>query len=368
MSLGKGLESLIPPKRTGVFPPVDDGVSRTPSEGSAPQNASLLSDESPVTEDEESFISTPEPELPPFIEDKPAVSPPPMAVEPQVKQARFLEESPRQIDSVFHIEVDKIFPNPFQPRREFDDTAIQELAASIREFGILQPLVVTKVVKEVPTGTTVEYQLIAGERRLMAAKKLGLERVPAIIKVVDLEKEKLELAIIENLQRENLNPIEMGRAYARLQDDFHLTQREIATRLGKSREVVANTLRLLDLPLDIQDAVARGDISESHGRLLLSVADPAARERLFKDLLGRRVSTRELRERVDRVKPQARQTSLEVPPEIKHYEDRLASELGTPVRIQPTGDGGKITISFFSREELQELLRKMGKREGGREL
>jgi ParB/RepB/Spo0J family partition protein len=158
------------------------------------------------------------------------------------------DHSEKPYEAVFHIEVEKIKPNPQQPRRDFNQDAIKELAASIREFGILQPLVVTKVVKEVPTGTDVEYYLIAGERRLRAAKYLGLERVPAVIKNVDLEKERLELAIIENLQRENLNPVEMGRAFARLQDEFRLTQREIAARLGKSREAVANTMRLLDLP------------------------------------------------------------------------------------------------------------------------
>ncbi len=146
---------------------------------------------------------------------------------------------------------------------------LHELASSIREFGFLQPLVVSKVEKETPTGIAVEYQIIAGERRFMAAKLLGLPRVPAIIRNINLEREKLELGVIENIQRENLNPIEMARAFQRLQEEFRMTQREIAAKLGKSREVVANSVRLLDLPEYIQRAVEEGSVSESNARILI---------------------------------------------------------------------------------------------------
>lgn len=269
--------------------------------------------------------------------------------------------TPDEIGAVFHIEVDQIVPNPQQPRRNFDETGLRELANSIREFGILQPLVVSKVVREVPTGTEVEYQLIAGERRWLAAKILGLERVPAIIRNVELDREKLELAVIENLQREDLNPIEMARAFARLQDEFRLTQREIATRLGKSREVVANTLRLLDLPSNVQNAIERGEITESHGRLLLTVDDPAIRERLFQDLIANKLSTRELRVRaeVSQKASAAERVPADPPPEIRQAEEKLALELGTPVKIYAAGGGGKITISFYSQEELESLLRRI---------
>lgn len=269
-------------------------------------------------------------------------------------------------EAVFHIETDKIKPNPQQPRRNFDENAIKELAASIREFGILQPLVVTKHEYETEHGTGVEYYLIAGERRLLASKYLGLERVPAVIRQVDLPQERLELAIIENLQRENLNPVEMARAFARLQDEFRLTQREIAVRLGKSREVVANTMRLLDLPPYIMEAVETGRITESHGRLLLAVTDPRAQEKLFYDLTARNMSVRELKNRVDEFKQTSRATPAEeISPEMAALQARLSQELGTPVKIQKGKEGGKITISFYSEEELQGLLAKLDKGRDG---
>ena len=186
------------------------------------------------------------------------------------------------------------------PGRGFNDDAIREMANSIREFGILQPITVSKVEKETPTGIDVEYQLIAGERRLRAAKLLGLRVIPAIIRNVDLEREKLELAVIENLQRENLNAVEMARAFQRLQEEFRMTQREIAAKLGKSRETVANTVRLLDLPEYIQDALQKGNISESHARLFLAVENPAAQRQLFDDIAEHGLTTRDVQERVKR--------------------------------------------------------------------
>lgn len=273
------------------------------------------------------------------------------------------ETQPPKLDAIFHIEVEKIFPNPQQPRRDFDEDGIRDLASSIREFGLLQPVVVTKVVKEVPGGTDVQYVLISGERRLRAAKYLGLERIPAIIRNVDLERERLELAIIENIQRENLNPIESARAMARLQDEFRLTQREIAVRLGKSREAIANTMRLLDLPMAIQEAIEQGKISESHGRVLLAVEEPSLQERLFRDLVDNNLTTRDLRLKVEAAKP--KQKSLyekkDLPPELKMAEERISSHLGAPVVIDQKGNSGKITISFYSEEELRSILDRLAK-------
>jgi ParB family chromosome partitioning protein len=272
------------------------------------------------------------------------------------------DEAKKPYEAVFQLDIDRIRPNPHQPRRVFDDDALRDLAASIREFGILQPLVVAKVERETPNGTEVNYELIAGERRWRASKLVGLPRVPAIIRQISVDRERLELAIIENLQREQLNAVEMARAYARLQDEFNMTQREVASRLGKSREVVANTLRLLDLPSDVQTAIEDGRISESHGRLLLGVTDPALQQSLFKDLLERQLTTRELRDRVSgssqRGRKPARQAREAQPlsPELQMLQERLSSDLGAPVRIQATGEVGKITISFYSREELSAIL------------
>lgn len=290
------------------------------------------------------------------------VSERPVAFEPQTVSDA---EGRRAHEAVFQIDIDRIYPNPHQPRRTFDDDALSELAASIREFGILQPLVVRKMERETTNGTEVRYELIAGERRLRASKLVGLPRVPAIIRYVEANKESLELAIIENLQREQLNAVEMARAYARLQDEFNMTQREVATRLGKSREVVANTLRLLDLPGDVQAAIEDGRISESHGRLLLGVTDPALQQSLFRDLLERQLTTRELRERVTNTKAR-KPGSTRLPrdpeplsPELQMLQERLASDLGAPVKIQAHGEVGKITISFYSREELSAILERL---------
>ncbi|MFQ5676998.1 MAG: ParB/RepB/Spo0J family partition protein, partial [bacterium] len=266
----------------------------------------------------------------------------------------------RYSDAIFHIEVSKISPNPNQPRRNFDDNALWELAKSIREFGFLQPLVVTRREKETEGGVDVVYELISGERRLLAAKKLGLEYVPAIVRSVDLEREKLELSIIENVQREDLSPIERARAFQRLQEEFRMTQREIASKLGKSRETVANTVRLLDLPLYIQEALEKGQITESHGRFLLQIGDPAAQKKLFDDILAQKLTTRDVKTRVQSTKPKKEKRSAELPPELKMLEERLTTELGAPVKIEKRADTGRITITFYSDEELQNIVARFG--------
>jgi ParB family chromosome partitioning protein len=270
---------------------------------------------------------------------------------------------------VFLIETDKIKPNPYQPRRIFDEEELKELANSIREFGILQPLVVTKIEQETETGTAVEYQLIAGERRLLAAKLLGLERVPAIVKSINLERERLEMAIIENIQRADLNPIETARAYAKLQDQFGLTQREVSTRVGKSREVVANTLRLLNLPSNIQDAISKKIISESQGRLLLTISDLIHQQTLFEDILKNNLTVRQIKEKVQKIKDITKEPeaipldSIAIDPETQILEKELEEFFGTKVRLEKSGDpptgGGKITIAFYSPEELQGIVAKL---------
>jgi len=335
--LGKGLESLIP-------------QNSKPSEGSPPIPTPGVG-ESPITSTD--GLHTPEPTEPAFSR-----------AFQDAGQKEKMYQKPGGQESIFHIEVENIRPNPFQPRRDFSEDSLRELANSIREFGILQPLLVRKIEKEIPSGTAVEYELIAGERRLLASKLLGLERVPVIVKRVDIEKDRLEMAIIENLQRENLNPMETARAFSRLQDEFRLTQREIASRLGKSREVVANAMRLLDLPTYIQDAIAKGEISESHGRLLLAITDKSAQEKIFRDLKDNSLTTRELKQKVEFVKsgnslaPNA--LKPELPPELKMFQERLSSHLGAPVEIKPSGNAalgsGRITITFYSDEELKNIL------------
>lgn len=281
-----------------------------------------------------------------------------------------MEDLPIQ-GPVFLIEADKISPNPQQPRRDFNEEELKELAASIREFGILQPIIVTKVEKESELGTDVSYELIAGERRWRASKMAGLERIPAIIKNVHLDRDRLELAIIENVQRSDLNPIESARAYAKLQDEFKLTQREIAARLGKSRESIANTMRLLSLPTHVQEALASGRMSESQGRLLLTVEDIAQQQILFDDLLRSNISVRELKTRIEKHKQQKKlagqiaetpapeMTLAAANPEFEQLKNELETALGAKVKLEQDGQTGKLTITFYSPEELRGIVQKL---------
>ncbi|MDO8585318.1 MAG: ParB/RepB/Spo0J family partition protein [bacterium] len=270
--------------------------------------------------------------------------------------------SEKIIGPVFHIEVEKIKPNPYQPRKVFDEVQLRELASSIAEFGILQPLVVSKVERVTEQGTEVEYQLIAGERRLLASKMVGLPRVPVVVRRVPEEREKLELAIVENLQRANLNAIETARAYAKLQDQFGLTQREVATRLGKSREVVANTVRLLGLPSNIQEAISQGVLSESQGRLLLAIAEPMQQQTLFEDIIRNNLSVRELKNRIGRMNGASRGAERQVvgmDPETQAYQQQLELFFGTKVRLERKGASGKIEIEFYSPDDLRGILEKL---------
>jgi len=347
--LGKGLESLIPQKGNGQ-PPAEPAM--------LPGHASNQPANQPTLGPIESVAESPRPVEKPVA---PTVFNRPKS-EPKEKEEQISE-------SVFHIEVDKIVPNPDQPRRHFDEAALQDLAHSIQEFGFLQPLVVSKSRKETPTGLDVEYELIAGERRLMAAKLLGLRVVPAIVRNVGLEREKLELAVIENIQREQLNPIETARAFQRLQEEFRMTQREIAAKLGKSREVVANAMRLLDLPEYIRVAVEKGELSESNARFLIAIDDPGAQKTLFDDILLHKLTTRDVRERVERMGGHAGagrrgrppKSALHLAPELRAMQETLSSEIGAPVEISKGAAKGAITITFYSEEELENILRRLQK-------
>ncbi|MEK7566442.1 MAG: ParB/RepB/Spo0J family partition protein [Patescibacteria group bacterium] len=282
-------------------------------------------------------------------------------------QEQIVKPGKHHQEAIFHIETEKIKSNPHQPRKHFDEESLKELADSIREFGIIQPLIVSKIEKETDFGTEVEYQLIAGERRLMAAKLVGLERVPVVIRRFSQKAEGLEVAIVENLQRADLNSIEVARAYAKLQDEFGLTQREVAARMGKSRETIANTLRLLNLPSEIQDALADNKINESQARMLLVVDDHIAQKKLFEELLNKGLTVRELRSRIRRAKPNSESQKEEAggfqDEETHQLEEKLEQTLGTRVKIDKkntsAGGGGKIVISFYSPEELYGIVKKL---------
>ncbi|MCH7883136.1 ParB/RepB/Spo0J family partition protein [Patescibacteria group bacterium] len=268
-----------------------------------------------------------------------------------------VKEEERQ-SSIFWVEVTKIQPNPFQPRREFDETKLKELAESIKQYGILQPLIVVRLEREVSTGTIVDYELIAGERRLRAAKIASLLHVPVIIRTESADKVKLEIALIENVQREDLNPMERARAFKQLVDEFSMRQRDVGIRVGKSREFVSNTLRLLTLPEYIQKAVVDGRISEGHARSLLMLSEhQEEQEALFNDIYFKRLSVRDSERASRRIAVERVRKRDDIPDaETRSLEERLREALGTRVYIERKGLGGKISIEFFSEEELQNLI------------
>lgn len=306
--LGRGLASLIPPKKT--------------NDPKAGGNTSPFV----ITPTSQAFPAAPAGTTTPSV----AVSPVPSA----------LQEIP----------IGSIVPNPHQPRLHFDETKLQELADSIKEHGILQPLVVSR------DGD--QYEIIAGERRFQAAKRVGLATVPVVIRDVT-EQEKLELAIIENIQRHNLNPIEEAKAYLRLIDEFSLPQETVAEKMGKSRSTVANTLRLLHLPIEIQRAVIEGKISEGHAKALLAIENPEKQRAVFDLIIKEELTVREteLKARSIAVKPHVRSTAV-LNPEILERTEHLTQILGTKVRIAPSGKGGKVLIEYYSPEDLDGLLKR----------
>lgn len=263
-------------------------------------------------------------------------------------------------DSVFWIDVDKIASNPFQPRKEFSVAQMQSLADSIRQYGVLQALVVTRQEFEKPDGGIgVKYELIAGERRLRASKMAGLTQVPCLIKTGDdTDLMKLELSIIENLQREDLNPIDRARAFERLSSEFGFTHQLIAQKIGKSREYVSNSLRLLMLPSEMQDALSIGKISEGHARPLMMLNDRSDEQGvLFKEIIIKRLTVREAEGIARRIAyDKVRKKERAFDPELVDLEEKLREALGTRVQIERREIGGKILIDFFSNEDLKSLI------------
>jgi len=248
-------------------------------------------------------------------------------------------EGSADTNSVF---ISLIRPNPFQPRELFAEEAIGELTESIRQKGVLQPLVVRKV--------TGGYELIAGERRFRAAQRAGLKEVPVVVREAE-DDELLEIALIENIQRENLNPLEEARAYRRLVDEFGLTQEQVAEKVAKDRSTVANTLRLLQLPDEVKEQIARGALSAGHARTLVNVGSAAEQVAIARDVVGRRLSVRDTEHLVRSHRRRA------VDPDHRALEDRLTRSLGTKVKLHlRRGGRGKIEVQFYSLDELNGLV------------
>jgi ParB family chromosome partitioning protein len=254
------------------------------------------------------------------------------------------------------VPIDDIVPNPMQPRQGLDREALEELAASIREHGLIQPLIVSQV----PDTEPQRYQLIAGERRLEAAKLADLTKVPVIVREASPQ-EMLELALVENIQRADLNPLEQATAYRHLIDDFGLTQDQVAERVGKSRVAVANSVRLLRLPDEIKGSLAQGQITEGHARAMLALDGPDGQRNVWKAVLGRGLNVRQTEEMVRRLTAGPRPKRLEQPPspETKALEDRFREALGTKVQLLRSRHGGRLVIHFYSEEDLQALYELM---------
>lgn len=259
------------------------------------------------------------------------------------------EEAIRGDNFVIEVDVNQIVANPQQPRLQFDDEKLESLAQSIKMHGIIQPLIVSR------KGS--QYELVAGERRFQAAQKVGLKKVPVIVRDAS-ELEKLELAIVENVQRHDLNPIEEGKAYQKLIDDFEMNQEEVALKMGKSRSLVANKVRLLSLPVEIQKGLIDGKITEGHAKAILSVPNPEKQRALYEMILKSNLTVRQLEDKTREVSVRSHERHVTVDPQMKALENALVEILGTKVKISKAGDGGKIVIEYYSKEDLESLLEK----------
>lgn len=264
---------------------------------------------------------------------------------------------PTKYDSVFWVEVDRIDPNPYQPRIDFDEERLKSLAESIRQYGVLQPLVVTRSERQkADGGLQSAYELIAGERRLRAAKLIGLREVPVVIRQGEQsDKMKLELAIIENLQREDLNAIDRAKALAQLAEQFGISHAEIGAKIGRSREYVSNSIRLLALPDPIQQAVVGKEITEGHARALLMLTDrPEERDTLFREIVLKKTSVRMVEQMARRIATE-KIRKHDKSPEMMELEKSLTETLGTRVLIESRPNGGRVLIEFFSPEDLSHI-------------
>lgn len=262
-------------------------------------------------------------------------------------------ESPEEKgESIHYIPIDQISPNPFQPRNRFDEEKIQELAQSIEESGVLQPLLVRR------KGEV--YELVAGERRLRAGKEAGLEEIPVIIKDFS-DEESLEIALIENIQRENLNPIEEAEAYKLLQEKFSLTQEQLAKKVGKSRPAISNTMRLLKLPNSVRLKLTNDLISMGHARALLAIRDPKTQEKLAEKIILDELTVRDIEKEVQNIlcppAPKGKKPPRKKRPEVMILEEELRSTFGTKVSIKLNKKGkGNIQIQFYSMDDFDRIL------------
>ncbi len=319
--LGRGLASLIPQKKKALEP------------GSSPRA---------VAPPMRQVIPPVPPPVPPVVSSTPVPN-------PVVQVASSLHPTLGSSQRVYDIPIGMIDPNPHQPRHRIQAESISDLTDSIRQHGILQPLIVTKIGER--------YQLIAGERRFRSAEQLGLATVPALIRETR-ELEQLELAIVENVQRQDLNPVEEALAYQQLAEEFGLTQEEIAKKVGKSRATIANALRILSLPPEIQAALRDGRLSSSHAKILLTAVTPEERSRLFDQIINQKLPVRAAAS-LGQQTTVRRHTRRKVDPLLQAAEDDLRTKFATKVTITKREHRGTIGIEFYSDEEFTQLLNQL---------
>lgn len=261
------------------------------------------------------------------------------------------EKIGKKIQEVLEIPVEKILRNPYQPRRDFSQKNLEELVESIKTHGIIQPLIATQV----PQG----YELVAGERRLRAAKILGLKTVPVILRQAE-NKEKIAIALIENIQRQDLNPIEKGQAYKRLIEEFGFTQEEVAKKVGKPYSVISNTLRYLDLPLEIKEALTNGLFDEGQAKVIVGLETPEKQKQLFQKVMIDKLTVRQTEKEFRRLSNK-KYAKVESKRELvlEERKELLEKFLGTKVNIEKRRQGGRIIINYYSEEELDALINKI---------
>lgn len=264
---------------------------------------------------------------------------------------------PEYLSEIFkEVDISQIRFNPYQPRKEFEEKNIEELAESIKINGVIQPITLRKI----DNG----YQLISGERRIRAAIKAGLTKIPAFIIKVDEDYKMLEIALIENIQREDLNPIDLANGLKKLSEEFNLTQEEIAKRVGKDRSTITNLIRLLKLPIPVQDSLRKGEISIGHAKVLLSLANDEAIKLMWKKIIKENLSVRETEKIISQLLQKSKTIDRETKIQrqdthIVYLEKEISKVLGTKVKIQRRNDRGKIIIDYYSIEELDRIIEQL---------
>lgn len=282
--------------------------------------------------------------------------------EPEVKTTMPAEtESPKESDSALFVQIKKIKTNPFQPREDFEETSLQELADSIKQKGVIQAITVRK------TGSD-SFELLTGERRLRAAKIAGLDKIPAFVLDVNSKEDLLEISLIENIQRKDLNPLEVAKGYQRLITECKLKQEQVAEKVGKSRTAVTNFLRLLKLPEEIKQSISKGEISEGHARAILAVNDEAGQINLWKRIIGENLTVRRAEEITKRIKSKPKEKKIytitnQDKAEIDFLEEKFREHFGTKVKIKPkTSTTGEIVIEYYSPDDLERIVELCRKR------